>query len=308
MSELIGLLALIPLGFLVGGYGTLIGAGGGFVLVPILLLLYPRENPEIITSISLAVVFFNALSGTWAYAKMGRIHYRSALLFSAAAIPGAVLGALSTAAVPRRLFDALLGALMLVAAGLLAWRSPVEELAAGHGGFAGAPGKSAEGREESAVGQNASPTDASDLFDSPIAAAVPAPSAAGAAGYRTGVGVWLSVFVGYIAALLGIGGGVIHVPVLVRAVKMPVHVATATSHLMLAIMAGAGTIVHIVTGNFQHGYRRTIMLSVGVIVGAQLGAYLSGKIHGRWILNGLAAALALVALRVLLLAWSPAGV
>jgi hypothetical protein len=50
-------LRLLPLGFAVGAYGTLIGAGGGFVLVPILLLLYPNESPEIITSISLAVVF-----------------------------------------------------------------------------------------------------------------------------------------------------------------------------------------------------------------------------------------------------------
>ncbi len=49
---------LVPLGFLVGAYGTLIGAGGGFVLMPILLILYPAETPELLTSISLAVVFF----------------------------------------------------------------------------------------------------------------------------------------------------------------------------------------------------------------------------------------------------------
>ena len=47
------------------------------MLAPILLLLYPRESPETITCISLAVVFFNALSGSWAYARMGRIDYRS---------------------------------------------------------------------------------------------------------------------------------------------------------------------------------------------------------------------------------------
>ena len=37
---------LIPLGFIVGAYGTLIGAGGGFVLVPFLLILYPRRRPK----------------------------------------------------------------------------------------------------------------------------------------------------------------------------------------------------------------------------------------------------------------------
>jgi uncharacterized membrane protein YfcA len=83
---------LIPLGFVIGAYGTLIGAGGGFVLVPILLLLYPNESPEIITCISLAVVFFNALSGSLAYSRMRRIDYKSGLLFSLATIPGAILG------------------------------------------------------------------------------------------------------------------------------------------------------------------------------------------------------------------------
>ena len=64
---------LTLLGFVIGTYGTLIGAGGGFVLVPILLMLYPNESPEIITSISLAVVFFNAMSGSLAYSRMKRI-------------------------------------------------------------------------------------------------------------------------------------------------------------------------------------------------------------------------------------------
>jgi uncharacterized membrane protein YfcA len=63
-------LALMALGFGVGAYGTLIGAGGGFVLMPLLLILYPKESPEILTSISLAVVFFNALSGSEAYLRV----------------------------------------------------------------------------------------------------------------------------------------------------------------------------------------------------------------------------------------------
>ena len=59
---------LIGLGLGVGLYGTLIGAGGGFVLMPVLLLLYPEMKPENLTAISLAVVFFNAASGTESYA------------------------------------------------------------------------------------------------------------------------------------------------------------------------------------------------------------------------------------------------
>lgn len=89
-------IGLISLGFIVGTYGTLIGAGGGFVLMPILLILYPRESADRLTAISLAVVFFNALSGSGAYARMKRIDYKSGLMFAAATIPGAIIGALST--------------------------------------------------------------------------------------------------------------------------------------------------------------------------------------------------------------------
>ena len=64
---------LAPLGVLVGAYGTLVGAGGGSVLVPILLILLPQETSATVTAISLAVVFFNAYSGTIAYVRMGRI-------------------------------------------------------------------------------------------------------------------------------------------------------------------------------------------------------------------------------------------
>ena len=49
--------ALILLGIMVGAYGTMIGAGGGFVLVPVLLIAYPDLPPEAVTSISLAVAF-----------------------------------------------------------------------------------------------------------------------------------------------------------------------------------------------------------------------------------------------------------
>lgn len=110
--------AFIALGFGAGAFGTLIGAGGGFVLTPILLLLFPDQPPERLTSVSLAVVMLNALSGTEAYARMKRIDYRSGLIFAAATIPGAVLGALWTAKVPRRLFDLVFG---LVLVGLSAF-------------------------------------------------------------------------------------------------------------------------------------------------------------------------------------------
>ena len=64
MNALLPYVGLVAIGVLVGAYGTLIGAGGGFVLVPLLLLLYPHESPARLTAVSLAVVLANASSGS----------------------------------------------------------------------------------------------------------------------------------------------------------------------------------------------------------------------------------------------------
>jgi hypothetical protein len=82
-----------------------------------------------------------------------------------------------------------------------------------------------------------------------------------------------------------------------------VHIATATSHFVLAIMALAGTGVHIATGAFVHGVWLTLFLGIGVIAGAQVGARWSSRIHGVWILRGLALALAMVGVRILFMAF-----
>lgn len=262
---------LLPLGVAIGAYGTLIGAGGGFVLVPLLLLAYPGEPPEIITSISLAVVFCNAFSGSLAYARQGKIDYLSGSLFAAAAVPGAVLGALATPLLPRSEFDLILGIVMI--AGSLYLMARRDDPQSPHA-------RPVRGGLQRRIAE--------------------ADGTIHTYSYDPRIGVGLSAVVGFLSSLLGIGGGIIHVPALTHLMNFPVHVATATSHFVLAIMALAGTIVHILTGAFHRGTRRTIVLSVGVLIGAQIGAALSQRVHGRWILRGLAAALFLVGLRLLL--------
>jgi uncharacterized protein len=105
------------------------------------------------------------------------------------------------------------------------------------------------------------------------------------------MGASLSFVVSFFSSVLGIGGGVIHVPLLIQFLGYPAHVATATSHFSLAIMSGVGTLTHAVTGEFQTGARRTVALGVGVLLGAQLGAWLSQRVHGRLILRALSVGL-----------------
>ena len=209
------------------------------------------------------VVFFNAGSGSVAYARMRRIDYRAGLLFSATGIPGAIVGAMTTDLIPRRAFNVVFGILITAGAIALLFTRPSEDTAA----------PSERGRP----------------------AATPHT--------RTRLGMALSFFVGYFSSLLGIGGGVMHVPILARVLKFPVHVATATSHFILALLALAGVIVHLLDGTLAPaGMWQAAWLSLGAVAGAQVGAILSRHVGGKWIMRGLAAALALVGVRILVLA------
>jgi uncharacterized membrane protein YfcA len=252
---------LAPLGFFIGAYGTLVGAGGGSLLVPALLLLMPHEPPAVLTGISLAVVFFNAYSGTVAYMRMQRIDYFAGVLFTLAGVPGAILGALLVYHVPRAFFDPLFGALLLGMGAYLVI-SPL-------GGATTA--------EDTCAGPHAPPH---------------------APNYNLGsIG---SAYIAVLSSLLGIGGGIIHVPFLIRVLRMPPHCATATSHFVLTFMALTATIVHIVHGEFHaHSLNRTVYLAVGVMMGAPLGAALSVKVRGSMIIRLLALALCFVGLRLL---------
>jgi uncharacterized membrane protein YfcA len=249
---------LIFFGFIVGVFGTMIGAGGGFILTPVLLLLYPRDGTETITGISLAVTFANAFSGTVAYARMRRISYRYGLLFAAAASPGAAIGAYSTYYVTRNVFDPLFGIVLLAVSSFIFFRPPADQETNDNGGV--------------------------HLSRRNML-----------------LGIAISIGVGFVSSFLGIGGGVVHVPALAGVLGFPVHVATATSHFILAVVTAVGVLVHIATGTFHHGLVRTAFLAVGVLLGAQLGALVSSRVGGRTIIRALAVALALVGFRLLFL-------
>ena len=104
---------LIILGFAVGTFGTLVGAGGGFILVPVLLFLYPEKAPETITAISLFVVLANATSGSFAYGYQKRIDFRSGIFFALATLPAAIAGAIVLSYIPRRGFDGLFATVLI---------------------------------------------------------------------------------------------------------------------------------------------------------------------------------------------------
>ena len=270
MPDVLTWVGLILLGVLVGGYGTMIGAGGGFVLVPLLLFLYPNDPPELLTSISLAVVFFNVLSGSAAYARQKRIDFVAGNVFALASIPGAIAGALVVGYVPRRTFDIIFAVMLLAVSTFLIARPAARVV---------------ERRQRRGLVER-------ELTDSEGFT------------YRYSYNMWLGAFlsslVGFLSGLLGTGGGVIHVPIMIQILVFPAHIATATSHYVLAISALTGTIVHLINGDLDGGYSRTAALGIGVLFGAQIGARLSRLLQGSILIRLLAFAMGLVAIRLLI--------
>src|SRR5579872_4986434 len=246
-------IGLVALGVLVGAYGTLIGAGGGFVLVPLLLIPYPHYTPAQITAISIGVVFVNASSGSLSYFRLKRADYRTGAWLALATLPGAVLGSIAVGSIPRGAFDVMMGGTLLAVGGYLIVQ-PSNRLPLLQGG-------------RFVVERTI--TDSSGRTYS----------------YRLNLGLamLLSVFVGFLSSLLGIGGGIIHVPLLTTFFSFPEHVATATSHFTLMFMSGAAAITHAVEGDYLTTYKTAIALAIGVLVGAPVGAALSQRVEGHWI-------------------------
>jgi uncharacterized membrane protein YfcA len=251
-------MTMILLGFCVGTIGTLIGVGGGFMLIPILLFLFPESSNVWISSVSMWVVTLNASSGSIAYLRQGRVHLRAAVAFILASLPGSVLGVWIGQQVNRATFEMVFGIAIVLYALLLL--------------FKGAPKSHAS--------------------------SITATSKLDRASYLQGA--LISVFVGFIASFFGIGGGVIHVPLLSQVLGFPVHLAAGTSHFILAITAWFTTAVHLWNGDIHLNEPILWQLGGGVIVGAQVGAHLSHRVSSRVILRILACALLLVGVRLLL--------
>jgi uncharacterized membrane protein YfcA len=251
---------LFALGVGIGVLGTLIGAGGGWMIVPLLLLGF-HFTPQQAVGTSLAVVFLNALSGSIAYMVQRRVLYTMGLAFAAATIPGALLGAWTVQSLNSRWFSVLFGGFLLCIAvflhrgqQLFFAQRPLEHVNTG---------------------------DLKSFRSSTLR-----------------LGIAISFLVGTLSSLFGVGGGIIHVPFLIVVLGIPVHTATATSHFVLAITSLAGSLIFL--QKHQVNLAVAASMGFGVLIGAQGGAFLSTRMPGEPIRRLLAAALAIFAIRLVL--------
>ena len=262
------LLAVLGVG--VGTLGTMVGVGGGFLLVPVLLFLFPHAEPAVITSMSLTAVVLTGASATVGYRRHRLQDFRTGAIFIAAALPASVLGALVTRATSRGAFDVVFGAVLVGGALFLAW----------HGlRLATAPEPSGRGRERRIVDRSGRVHEY--RVNEPLAAGI-APVA------------------GFVASFFGIGGGIAHVPVMMLALRIPSAVAVATSQLELMTASAAALAVHAAfTLDEPELWLRALIVGGGALAGAQLGVVLAGRVGGRFVLRVIAVGLLVAGIRQL---------
>jgi len=244
----------------IGVLGTLIGAGGGWMIVPLLLLGFHFTPPQAVGT-SLAVVFLNALSGSIAYMLQRRVLYTMGLTFAVATIPGALLGAWLVQYLASDWFSVLFGGLLLCVAAFLFRGQQLLFLQRVKGSISLADLES---------------------LRSP--------------GMR--LGILVSFFVGVLSSLFGVGGGIVHVPFLILVLGVPVHTATATSQFVLAITSLTGALVLLRHG--QVHLSAAVSMGLGVLIGAQGGALLSSRMQSARIRSILAVVVAIFAVRMIL--------
>ncbi len=102
---------LIPVGFVAGVLGSMIGLGGGIIVVPV--LTFAGFGPSLAVSNSLFAAFSNAAASTISYSRQKRIEYSIGLKLGLLAIPGTVLGALISSDVAPGVFKILFGLVLI---------------------------------------------------------------------------------------------------------------------------------------------------------------------------------------------------
>ena len=115
---------LIPLGFVAGVLGSMIGLGGGIIVVPVLTFF--GFSPTLAASNSLFAAFSNAVASTISYSKQKRIDYYLGLKLGLLTIPGTVLGAYVSSDVAPGIFKILFGLILICSAAYIFLRKKIE--------------------------------------------------------------------------------------------------------------------------------------------------------------------------------------
>ena len=237
-------LGYLALGMAAGILGTLLGLGGGVLIVPGLTLLFGLPIKTAIATSVVAVVA-NSLAGSVVYVRKGFTHIKLAMILEVTTTLGALAGGLVAVWVSGRW---LYGIFALVAVYMVyaMRRPPTSEVTC--------------------------------LSEGVLQAAFEDPASCQYVQYgvqRVPTGLFAGIVAGALSSLLGIGGGVVKVPIMCQVMGVPIKAATATSTFMIGITTATAAIVY-----YGHGFvvpALVLPVALGAVAGAQLGSHLGSR-------------------------------
>lgn len=256
-----------------GLLGSLLGLGGGIIVVPVLTLLLGVEIHYAIGASLIAVIATSSGAGS-SYVRQHIANVRLAMFMELATTGGAILGAFAAGMISAKWLYMLFGLLMVFTAYLMLRHNEGKErpvlpdaLADKlklHGAFHDhATGKDVQYRV-----------------------------------CRSRAGFAVSGIAGIISGLLGVGGGIIKVPMMTLAMNVPIKAATATSNFIIGATAAASAGVYFARGDVNPSIAGPV--AMGVLVGAMTGSKLQKRIKSGTIRRAFSIVVVIVAVQMLL--------
>jgi uncharacterized membrane protein YfcA len=260
---------------LAGIFGSLLGLGGGIIVIPALTLLF---GIDIRYAIGASVVSVIATSSGAAavYVRERIANLRVAMLLEIATTSGALTGAYLAGQIDPRWLYIIFGVIMGFSSIMML-------------------------RKKHDVARPVDPGGARSWADLlRLHSSYYDHSTGQEVAYRVrwpGLGLCLMYVAGVVSGLLGIGSGALKVPAMDLAMQLPIKASTATSNFMIGVTAAASAGVYFMRGDIDPFVAAPV--ATGVLLGAMLGSHLLGRLQNSTIRLVFVAVLVLVSLQML---------
>jgi uncharacterized membrane protein YfcA len=258
----LSILLLLGLGGVVGFLSGLFGVGGGFLLTPLLIMI--GVPPTVAAASDSNQIVAASASGTFAHARAGSVDFRMGILLLVGGVVGGSMGVYLIKLL-RSLGEAdfFIKSTYVVMLGGIGSYMFFESL----GNLRGRDlrSRAAAGKHQSVYGRAVRSLPFQVYFHrSNVSVSVMVP-------------IFLGVLVGALAAIMGVGGGFIMVPMMVYLLRMPMHVVVGTSLFQILFTCINVTVLQ-ATVNHTVDFILALVLLLGSATGAQLGARVSTRL------------------------------
>ena len=276
----VNLLVLVAMGAAVGFLSGMFGVGGGFLITP--LLIFYNIPPAIAVATGANQVIASSISGAIAHFKRGTLDIKLGTVLFLGGIAGSSIGAL-VFAILRRLgqLDLFISLLYVVLLGIVGSLMLVESINAIRRSRGGAALQTRKPGQHNWI--HRLPLKMRFRTSKLFVSVIPV--------------LGLGAGVGFLAAIMGVGGGFIMVPALIYLLKVPTSIVVGTSLFQIIFVSGYTTVVH-ATANQTVDIVLAFLLMVGGVAGAQYGAKAGQKLRGEQLRALLAILVLGVALRL----------